>query len=1508
MQDQTAKTRWSSLGWASVVLLAFLLAAAAAGLYQHRKNQAMVSGRITHLSEQAAQSLQRRFELYQYGLRGARGAVITSGNGRGNLTRAEFARYAESRDIATEFPGARGFGFIARVPETEAARFVARARADGMPDFTIRQLGPHAGERFVIKYIEPVAPNAAAVGLDIASEKNRRDAALAAMTSGEVALTGPITLVQATGITNRSLLILMPVYRNDQHPSEKDRVADCIGWVYAPLITDDILTSIDEANSDYGFRLSDITDPNHTQVFFTSRQQGTRGHLSHATVFRLYGRTWEVEIEARAAFLAGLALPDPWVLGVLIAGAGGLLSALLAVMLSTGARKQRARSQQARLAAIVQSSYDAVIGATLEGRITEWNPAATQIFGFSAANALGKPLADMIVSRKYLHEHEALMETIAGGGNVAAFETVRRHESGRPLEVEVSAAPIRGPGRRPQGVALTVRDIHERKDAERKVLELNSTLEHQVHERTAELQAFSSLQRAILNNAGYAIVAADPDGLITLFNPAAETMLGYTSEEMVGVATPTLFHDPEELAARAAWLRVELEQPIKPGFEVLIAKAKEAPDVHEWTYVTRDGRRVPVLLNVSTLYRGEGEVLGYLGIAVDLRERKKREAALAINERKLRGLFELSPLGIALTDEEGHFVEFNEAFCQLTGYDEDDLRHVDYWKLTPPEYAAKEETLARVIEQTGRYGPFEKEYQRANGERIPVRLNGVRLYMDDKPYLWSIVEDITLQRMTESAMVDAVAAAEAASAAKSNFLANMSHEIRTPMNAILGMLQLLERTGLDPRQEDYRDKTERAAKTLLAILNDILDFSKIEAGRQTIEAAAFDVEAMFRDIGVIVSGNVGEKNIELIFNIDSALPAQLVGDSLRLRQVLINLAGNAVKFTHEGEVVIGARVSGRSPGRMRLYFEVTDTGIGIDGDKLESIFEGFSQAEASTTRRFGGTGLGLAISKRLVALMGGDLGVDSEPGKGSRFHFTVELGIPGGSDALPATRLPGTSAALRALAVDDNPSARKVLTEMGGALGWQVDTVESGERAIQQITRSIALAQPYDVILVDWSMPGIDGWETSKRIRELPSALMPLIVMVTAHGREAMAEQSAQESGLLDGFLTKPITASMLADAVADARAGKRAGKPATPQPGNLHPSVHRLQKMRVLVVEDNLTNQQVVTELLHGEGALVEVAGGGQAALGLLSDGKHGYDVVLMDIQMPDMDGYTATRRIRALPGMARLPIIAMTANVLPSDRQACLDAGMNDHIGKPFDLDDLVGRLRQWTGRSAAMAQASPRLENTPKADAEPTPVTLDRRAAIARLGGNTRLYESTLADFLTSATALLRDLVQAMQDDHRQHGVRQLHTLKGLAGTVGAMALAQAAAAQEHAVRVATDDWEIFVNTAQLTDLLAKVQAEAEAEAASSQPPFESQPQRARGTEAPPITRASMTHFMGLLDASNLGALDVYAAMAGSMADRYPETHRRVEAALANLDFAAAHTACQRLMQANDKPNEH
>ena len=530
-----------------------------------------------------------------------------------------------------------------------------------------------------------------------------------------------------------------------------------------------------------------------------------------------------------------------------------------------------------------------------------------------------------------------------------------------------------------------------------------------------------------------------------------------------------------------------------------------------------------------------------------------------------------------------------------------------------------------------------------------------------------------------AALAQRTVEAEAASRAKSEFVANMSHEIRTPLNAVLGLLQLMERTGLDARQRDYVHKAEGAARALLAILNDILDFSKVESGKLELDDTPFRLDELLRNLSVVLSSTLQHKAVEVLFQLDPAVPRALRGDGHRLQQVLLNLAGNAIKFTQRGEVVIELKLLDSTSDSVRIEFSVRDTGIGIAADRLAAIFEGFTQAESSTTRRFGGTGLGLAISRRLVRLMGSDLQVQSTPGQGSHFHFTVDFRRDAETSAFERVVAAENDqhAALRVLIVDDNATAREVLAAMVTSFGWQAETATSGAEAIQRMEAATAAGHSFDILCVDWIMPGMDGWETIQHIRARDAGHLPAILMITAHGRELIAERLGEETNPLDGFLIKPVTPSMLFDAVAQATRGASITVEGH-TPANL-PTEQPLAGLRLLVVEDNPLNQQVARELLSHAGAEIEVASDGEQGIACVRRASLPYDAILMDIQMPKMDGYTATRVLRQEMQIAT-PIIAMTANALPTDREACLAAGMSDHIGKPINARELIALVLRY------------------------------------------------------------------------------------------------------------------------------------------------------------------------------------------------------------------------------------
>ena len=663
--------------------------------------------------------------------------------------------------------------------------------------------------------------------------------------------------------------------------------------------------------------------------------------------------------------------------------------------------------------------------------------------------------------------------------------------------------------------------------------------------------------------------------------------------------------------------------------------------------------------------------------------------------------------------------------------------------------------------------------------------------------------DMTEARAAQADMLLAKDQALAAGRAKSDFVANMSHEIRTPMNAVLGMLQLLQQTPMEMRQRDYAAKAEAAARALLGLLNDILDFSKVEAGKLTLENVPFAVNKLLRELSVILSANVGDKHVEVLFDIDAALPKWVTGDALRLQQVLLNLTGNAIKFTEHGEVMLSVTVVERDEQALHVRFAIRDTGIGISPEQCSRIFDGFSQAEASTARRYGGTGLGLAISQRLVALMSGTLGVHSVLGQGSTFEFTVPFqyaDAPAPADApshQPSQPLPLHE--LDCLLVDDNPNALQVLGDMARSFGWRVETASDGLGALEAITRR-GLDHPFDAVFIDWRMPVLDGWDTSVRVRDmLPAEQMPLIIMVTAHDREALAgKQAARERDrtaravpVLDGVLAKPVTASMLFDAVADARLGLTAGTRAAPA---VHSYQLRLDGLRILLVEDNPANQQVARELLGIQGAQVEVAPGGQDAIdAVLREGPLP-DVILMDIQMPDMDGYEATGHILAALGEQAPPIIAMTANAMASDRAAALAAGMVDHVGKPFDMlqlaDVIVHHVRGAEQRRANEADRYDEGLTEQQALAAALPL-LNTEAALKRMGGLTQVYRIALRAFADEAVSLSAALHAGLEARRCDALAAPLHALKGVAATIGAERLAADAAHAERAANGARLD---------------------------------------------------------------------------------------------------------------------
>jgi signal transduction histidine kinase/CheY-like chemotaxis protein len=624
--------------------------------------------------------------------------------------------------------------------------------------------------------------------------------------------------------------------------------------------------------------------------------------------------------------------------------------------------------------------------------------------------------------------------------------------------------------------------------------------------------------------------------------------------------------------------------------------------------------------------------------------------------------------------------------------------------------------------------------------------------------------------------------AEQASRFKSEFLANMSHEIRTPMNAIVGLCHLTARTELTPKQHDYIDKIQYSAQSLLSVINDILDFSKIEAGKLKIEYVEFSMENVLNNLATLTSVKVGEKGLEIVFDATPDVPDRLIGDPFRLGQVLLNLVHNAIKFTEKGEILvrISRLVEETGEGedesrRIWLQFEVRDTGIGISEEQLQGLFSPFIQADGSTTRKYGGTGLGLSISRQLVSLMGGDIDVTSKPGEGSCFFFRLPFDI---AEQPLQHRIVPDVRGMRVLLVDDNQTSLEVLTNILTSLSFDVTAMQSGEEALEHLENT---DQPYDLVLLDWVMPGMDGEETAEQIRQRTSETSPLIViMITAYGREFI--ESRIDNSLIDDLLIKPVTSSQLFDAIMRAKADQpgAAGAVAGHTRNRVSSGLPRL-KGNVLLAEDNDINQQVARELLEHMGLAVSIANNGVEAVEAVR--RHNYDLVLMDIQMPEMDGYEATGIIRKNKKLKNLPIIAITANAMSSDRDNALNAGMNEHIAKPIDPESLYHILSHWLPEDgSAMAAGQEDLASEIPDDLQKTLKGINIAAGIARVGGNHELYRKLAIQFYQDHGNILYKLIDLIGKSDQKTAHRLVHTIKGVAGNIGAEALQQAALKQE------------------------------------------------------------------------------------------------------------------------------
>jgi PAS domain S-box-containing protein len=1270
------------------------------------------------------------------------------------VAKPEWQRFADSLELSKRYPGMVTVGFIANVPPIRWPSFVA-----SNPDFTVYATNASAadGSFFVVQRVSSQLANPPLPGLNIASDIRLREAAELARDTGESALTQRIKWEtngeRPADEKAPTVLLLTPVYDKGFPNTIDERRSSLDGWAFAAIVLKDFMEELDDRNQQTEFEIFDGNRRNATSLLFDaddvlqSPEAETSSFWTRELITLTLGqRIWSLHFRTSRVFDAATDYTEPHLLTF-----GGICISFLlfGITRSLASTRQRAlvlaheMTEKFRIQerAVISSNNGIFItdSSAPHNPIIYANPALERITGYGADELIGRDPRFLMRDDFNQPDLLKLEQAMAEGEECQAVLRSYRKD-GSLFWNELSVSPVRDEHGIVNHFVGITEDITERKRADE------------------ILRATSALQRAILDSAGYAVISTSAEGLIRIFNSAAERMTGYKAAEVIGRPTSILIHDWTEVERRARELSAELGRPVSPDFEVFVAKARLGrADEHEWTYVTKSGKKLPVLLSVTPVRDERGVILGFMGIASDITERKR----------------------------------------------------------------------------------------------------------------------------SESQLKQARQAAEAASRTKGEFLANMSHEIRTPMNAVMGMIELGLATELTREQRGYLTAARNSAVDLLTIINDVLDFSKIEAGKLELHPEPFQLRDAL-GLGLkTFSLRAAEKGLELSLRVHPDVPDTLEGDAARLRQILNNLVSNALKFTEQGEVEVDVTLAGSEteqrnkgeyeqtgkgekmaesqqasrPGAQHakphlpagrpanlpavlLHFRVRDTGIGVALDKQKTIFEAFTQADASVTRRYGGTGLGLAIAARLCRLMGGNIWVESlssvvvatsatvpvvpasgkgaaaspgplrrvdQPGQGSTFHFTAAFADCGLSiadyqlktgnqrSAIPWQALDGE----RVLVVDDNATSRRILCEM--LANWRMVpeaaasthealvALQNAEREAGQSASRPAGQSRFRIVLLDASMPGSDSFSLAREINRDPETAPAIIMMLSSTKRSE--EISRCHAAGVQQYLIKPVGQSELLDALLR-REAPDVRREEPPPASCLAPYASRLSPLRVLLAEDNSVNRELATTVLQKLGHIVRAVWNGQEALNSWSQGD--FDLILMDVQMPILDGLEATVRIRQQEeGTGQhIPIIGLTAHAMKGDRELGLSAGMDEYLTKPIQLDDLARAIEKLApDYPDESAPAPPRPESQPAAQ-ESRP-TFDPERLLKSFGGDSGALRRLVSLFVESTPPIVENIRHAAQKRDTSALHREAHTLKGSLTLFDDPELRRAAADLERPARTGDTD---------------------------------------------------------------------------------------------------------------------
>ncbi|WP_091817904.1 CHASE domain-containing protein [Marinobacter mobilis] len=1449
-----------------------------AALVIHWQNRQQIDEHVSLLVEKAGASITESFERFEYGLRATRGAIIAAG--LETLNRQKFENFVETIDVARNFTGALGFGFIRRVPVDQESLFIEGARADGAPGFSLRFLNEHPGDRYVIQYIYPTVGNKSATGLDIASEDNRRTAAIASARDNAPRLTAPITLVQADGKWRRGFLILLPVFQENEIPqSPAARMENVAGWAYAPLIADDILEDIGDILQQTQLSLS---DPRESEPFFKSQAINNNinnGDNSVTRTLLVMGQEWRLSLQPDLEIVSERAGILP-VASVIIVGVAITLFVVLSVQIS-GARLVAAseRTSNARFEGdgedfvaffkqpqFRQSILTSVVAVTLLLALIGWFVVQSELSTTKrTATQLASDVEDVFEQAVAHYRRNVLF--LASTPSVMALQTANPSSGGSPeslgtvlssrveetFKAYMSATPAA------QQVRFIAGDDNAREwvRVQRSGEDLSVVSSQRLQQKANRSYVSSTLSKdegdvyvsAITLNRDFGALTLPHDPQWRFATPLFSDDGAAFGLVIINISAKALLKQVEDLIPAGSTLHItnqdgdflqhpqasrafayEVGQPFRwddeyeavdssIGLNISGLSKWRGPFRTLWTKeITvipddsnpQNGLSIRVSQPVDPVYQRIAIKIAAafiaifvaltLGLALQYRNWLKASKALSqqnleaqeVKNRKerafLKAILESSPDAMVIVDNQGTIKLANQQAQQLFGYSREQLEGHAVEKLIPPQLRAVHSNhFAHFLEH-----PERKTMNSGNtlpaltadGREFPAEIRLGPLETEDGIIISAAVRDVSEKIEQQKELQHALNNAEQASIAKSAFLANTSHEIRTPLNAIIGLTHLLREENLSGAQHQLVDKIQMSGRSLLGIVNDVLDLSKIEADEMVLEQDPIDLRELLEEVVGVFAPQAEAKGLKFKFRVEQSVPKWIVSDVTRLRQILVNLLSNALKFTSVGQIVLGAEIINGQSNLERLRLFVEDTGIGVPTEKQPSLFQPFTQADVSTTRRFGGTGLGLSIVGKLGQLLGGDVGFESREGLGSTFW--LEMPLRTRVDPGAVSEKGGIGAGFIVMVIEDSQQDIDSVIPLVKALGWRAQSV-AGLHGLQGAFS--------ERIKSGFSIPDALIFNVQNSQAEIHNELAKLLDQVTANEIPAIITIGIGENGwddlsqkfdLIQRSLQRPVDASSLFNAANDT-VSRRSGD------ANRVMELTRIEAVKVkwlpntliLVVDDSPINVEVVTQILEQSGSRVISAQSGEEALTVLDREGTTIDAVLMDVQMPGIDGLETTRRARLKSDIESLPILALTAGAFVEEKQRALASGMNDVLTKPIDPSKLINTLRrvieQYRCRDIAI---EPLNTGEIREDQWPQIEGLDQAQAQRFLMNDKALFLKTL-DRMIEQHANLAEPVGAAIDEPSSTELRlqiaaQCHKLRSSSGMVGAQ-LIQALAAE-------------------------------------------------------------------------------------------------------------------------------